>query len=53
MTNGGRTARWFASFCLRALYIFSVSITTNLFTFGKINDALGLNDLKIEAITSI
>lgn len=31
-TNGGRKAQWSATFCLRALYISSVSTTTNLLT---------------------
>lgn len=33
MTNGGRRALCASSFCLRALYISSVSITTNLLTY--------------------
>lgn len=35
ITNGGRRALWFVSFSLRALYISSVSITTNLFTCSR------------------
>lgn len=35
ITNSRRRARWFTSFSFRALYISSVSITTNLFTCCK------------------
>ena len=42
MTNGGRRALCASSFCLRALYISSVSITTNLLTCWSIPLTVGV-----------